>query len=245
MVVDLQTFCETKKKTTLKPFQEVQPLTPTQTILARFYTVIKGCKLNKKRTALGEPPPADEFPGLKESVDAILRELNQGYLKVPKAVPKTTTTQAFGYAARQLITNFEVHVDQHAPGFLECWMRNHLRAIIHPLDRDRQIVRKSVDFVWSANTNGILPASLTARLNEDQIERLNALKDRYQEKKGTLLTDPDLKKDRAKLLTFLLTLRREIESLDSPAEKKYFSLLPEAFITSDWIHTGWLISPRS
>ena len=71
MVVDLQTFCETKKKTTLKPFQEVQPLTPTQTILARFYTVIKGCKLNKKRTALGEPPPADEFPGLKESVDAI------------------------------------------------------------------------------------------------------------------------------------------------------------------------------
>src|SRR3989338_5892827 len=51
-------------------------------------------------------------------------------------------------------------------------------------------------------------------------------------KKGTLLTDPDLKKDRAKLLTFLLTLRREIESLDSLAGKKYFTLLPEASITS-------------
>ena len=85
-------------------------------------------KFNQKRTAPGEPPPADEFPGLKESVDAILRELNQGYLKVPKAVTKTTATQTFGYAARQLITNFEVHVDQHAPGFLECWMRNHLIA---------------------------------------------------------------------------------------------------------------------
>ena len=109
-------------------------------------------------------------------------------------------------------------------------MRNHLRAIIHPQDRDRQIVRKSVDFVRSANTDAILPASLTARLNEDQIERLNALKVRYQEKKGTLLTDPDLKKDRAKLLTFLLTLRREIESLDSLAEKKYFTLRPEASI---------------
>ena len=194
--------------------------------------LIKGCKLSKKRTAPGEPPPADEFPGLKESVDAILRELNQGYLTVPKGVPKTTATQTFGYAARQLIANFEVHVDQHAPGFLECWMRNHLRAIIHPLDRDRQIVRKSVDFVRSANTDAILPASLTARLNEDQIERLNALKVRYQEKKGTLLTDPDLKKDRAKLLTFLLTLRREIESLNSLAEKKYFTLLPEASITN-------------
>ena len=82
-----------------------------------------------------EPPPADKFPGLKESVEAILLGLNQGYLKVPDDVPKNTATQAFGYAARQLITNFEVHLGKHSPGFLECWMRNHLRAIIHPLDR--------------------------------------------------------------------------------------------------------------
>src|SRR3989338_3974751 len=71
---------------------------------------------------------------------------------------------------------------------------DHLRAIIHPLDRDRQIVRKSVDFVRSANTDAILPASLTARLNEDQIERLNALKVRYQEKKRNTINRPRLEK---------------------------------------------------
>src|SRR3989338_10010587 len=47
-----------------------------------------------------------------------------------------------------------------------------------------------------------------------------------------LLTDPNLKKHRAKLLTSLLTLRREIESLNSLAEKKYSTLLHEASITS-------------
>src|SRR3989338_3036610 len=36
----------------------------------------------------------------------------------------------------------------------------------------------------------------------------------------------------SKLLTFLFTLRREIESLNSLAEKKYFTLLPEASITN-------------
>src|SRR3989338_5534789 len=59
--------------------------------------------------------------------------------------------------------------------------------VIHPLDRDRQIVRKSVDFVRSANTDAILPASLTARLNEDQIERLNALRSITRGKKESYL----------------------------------------------------------
>ena len=59
------------------------------TFSSRSYTLLKG-KSNKKRALPGEPLPADRFPGLKESVDAILRELNQGYLTVPKAVPKST-----------------------------------------------------------------------------------------------------------------------------------------------------------
>src|SRR3989338_2272055 len=122
----------------LTTLQEVQPLTPSQTILARIYTLIRLKGVNRTKSGPHPVSLRQQTNSLKEIVDAILRELNQGYLKVPKGVPKTTATQTFGYAARQLITNFEVHVDQHAPGFLECWMRNHLRAIIPPLDRDRQ-----------------------------------------------------------------------------------------------------------
>src|SRR3989338_11640526 len=153
----------------LTTLQEVQPLTPSQTILARIYTLIRLKGVNRTKSGPHPVSLRQQTNSLKEIVDAILRELNQGYLKVPKGVPKTTATQTFGYAARQLISNFEVHVDQHAPGFLECWMGNHIRAIIHPLDR--------------ANTDAILPASLTAMLNEDQIERLNALKSATRRKK--------------------------------------------------------------
>src|SRR3989338_2096013 len=116
------------------------------TFSSRSYTLLKG-KSNKKRALPGEPLPADRFPGLKESVDVILRALNQGSLTVPDAVPKTTATQTFGYAARQLIPTLKFISTNIPQDFLECWMRNHLRAIIHPLDRDRQIVRKSVDIV--------------------------------------------------------------------------------------------------
>jgi hypothetical protein len=176
-------------------------------------------------------------PLLTEALHLIKSRFNAPHTDLPAGA----ITQCLQYAARSMLTNWQVFQKVHAETSLNCWLNNQLRVLC-PREKGDATKQKQIKaYLKNVNENTFLdtfegPKPELYQLRLRYWKHAHALKGMVKECKEEDDEDKEPKMNHQAVLSWLFLLKKETEALSLPLDQvKCISILPEKQICASYV----------